>query len=331
MHLKLENSRFFLGTPTYDGSGQALHPDVIFFEKKRVLGRYRYVMVLTPYPFSSEEFENPSILFSNNGLEWFNEVENPIVRALGGNEVLSDPDIVYDGERFYLYYLRQRRGGVLFRKARALMKQYTKMYLASLEVVLSRDLVEWSKPRVLFSEGGLSSFLPNVMLPASPAVVFDGLFKMWYVKTFGCTNAGNKLYYRESRDGFHWGRARELEITLPRGEVLWHIDVQKLSNGYYWMVAACHPEETHCGDVRNLYLAYSSDGYRWFTYSEPILSVSSGSWDCLSLYRSTLMVYDHIFHLWYSGESESGEWHIGYTSCKLPNTLPSFRTLNVVR
>ncbi|MBA3458618.1 MAG: hypothetical protein H0T46_01550 [Deltaproteobacteria bacterium] len=65
-----------LEIPTYDGSGQVVHPDVLF-------DGYRYLLAYTPYPFSNGRFENPSIAISDDGLA-FREIApgvNPIAPA----------------------------------------------------------------------------------------------------------------------------------------------------------------------------------------------------------------------------------------------------------
>src|ERR1700750_1662651 len=46
--------------PTYDGSGQAVHPDIVAFDAP--WHGARYWMTMTPYPKSNQHLENPSIL-----------------------------------------------------------------------------------------------------------------------------------------------------------------------------------------------------------------------------------------------------------------------------
>src|SRR5690625_4256142 len=57
---------------TYDGSGQATHPDVLYFENG--WGGYKYWMAYTPYPFSDDSLENTSITYSNDGVNWHTKI-----------------------------------------------------------------------------------------------------------------------------------------------------------------------------------------------------------------------------------------------------------------
>ncbi|MBO9605718.1 MAG: hypothetical protein J7639_07195, partial [Paenibacillaceae bacterium] len=55
--------------PTYDGSGQTVHPCVLFFPEG--WKGHRYWMAFTPYPDGNDQFENPSLVVSGDGVRWF--------------------------------------------------------------------------------------------------------------------------------------------------------------------------------------------------------------------------------------------------------------------
>ncbi len=60
------DSAVILSVPTYDSTGQSVHPDVVLFP-----GGWhgsKYWMAMTPYPFGASSHENPSILNSDDGL-----------------------------------------------------------------------------------------------------------------------------------------------------------------------------------------------------------------------------------------------------------------------
>ena len=100
--------------PTYDGSGQFVHPDVVRFDK--FWHGWKYWMAFTPYPDSNSRFENPSIAVSNNGKFWMapRGVTNPLAKSnsLTGS-YLSDPDILYNAasDELWLYYRDTVQGG----------------------------------------------------------------------------------------------------------------------------------------------------------------------------------------------------------------------------
>src|SRR4051812_24550095 len=66
-----------LSIPTYDGSGQGVHPDILYLDPP--LNGKRFMMAFTPYPYYNARLENPSVLLSNNGVDFAEPVpgENP--------------------------------------------------------------------------------------------------------------------------------------------------------------------------------------------------------------------------------------------------------------
>jgi hypothetical protein len=64
-------------------------------------------MAFTPYPNSNSALENPSILASNDGVNWEepNGLTNPIAHPESGH-YLSDPELVYDNRNNVLVLLR---------------------------------------------------------------------------------------------------------------------------------------------------------------------------------------------------------------------------------
>ena len=69
-----------------------------------------YVLAFTSYPFSYDQYENPSILISNDGLRFYEEQKgmNPLVPppAFDHND---DPDLLYSQGNWYLVYLETLR------------------------------------------------------------------------------------------------------------------------------------------------------------------------------------------------------------------------------
>jgi hypothetical protein len=91
-------------TPTYDGTGQAIHPDVIDF-KTDWMG-YRYWMAMTPFANGNPDVENPSILASCDGVTWVvpDGLANPLVALPVVGGFYSDPDIFFHNGILYLLY-----------------------------------------------------------------------------------------------------------------------------------------------------------------------------------------------------------------------------------
>jgi hypothetical protein len=56
--------------PTYDGSGQTVHPDVVVVPSWLGRERLDHWLGITPYPGGHAQFENPSIFASMNPRYW---------------------------------------------------------------------------------------------------------------------------------------------------------------------------------------------------------------------------------------------------------------------
>ena len=92
---------------TYDGSGQAVHPD--FVRLPSAWGGDPFRLVATPYPEGNAAYENPSLFTGSTGTSWAvpQGVVNPLEKPDGAG-YLSDPDILYDPDanELRLYYRR---------------------------------------------------------------------------------------------------------------------------------------------------------------------------------------------------------------------------------
>src|SRR4029079_13330269 len=85
--------------PTYDGSGQAVHPDVVEFES--AWHGAKYWLTMTPYPKSDQKLENPSILTSENGVDVAvpDGIKNPVIAPpKNSRDYNSDPELLYEAQ-----------------------------------------------------------------------------------------------------------------------------------------------------------------------------------------------------------------------------------------
>lgn len=289
---RLTNAPSFLDIPTYDGTGQAVHPDVVAFPDG--WHGHPYWMAMTPYPYDTAERENPSVLVSGDGVGW--ETPGGLTNPLVGTprcDHNSDPDIVYspNADELYLFYtevLRSRFCGAGTNVNRV-------------KLMTSSDGVDWSEPQTV-----LEFDLDSAPVYVSPSIVYrNGRFEMWMA-----SNA-DTLVYTTSADGVKWGPLREASIPEPP----WHVDVNYVeSKGEYWMLYVDSP----VGGA-NLKFARSSDGIDWRVCSEPVLQPSS-SWDNERIYRASFLYDDAraALRVWYSARSDEGEWRIGYAEGSHP-------------
>ncbi|HET7549718.1 MAG TPA: hypothetical protein VFK04_00405 [Gemmatimonadaceae bacterium] len=279
-----------LDVETYDGSGQAVHPDHVWLPAG--WKDATQALLATPYPFGNASFENPSFFTGVDGDGWVvpTGLANPIVLPNAG--YLSDPDALYDpASRELLVYYRQ-------------VTSENRIWL-----IRSSDGVRWGEPELVASA-------PNHQI-ISPTVVHRGAadWLMWSVNagSAGCTSASTTVELRHSTDGVHWSSAEPVVLDQPDG-FAWHLDVEWIpARNEYWAV---YPLKAP-GDctTRALYLATSPDGVHWTTYASPLRSRGAIPEMMDVVYRSTID-YDptsDAVTLWYSGASFDGGayvWHL---------------------
>lgn len=288
----LANAPAPLITPTYDGSGISVEPTVLYFPTG--WQGHLYWMVISPYPHDNNQFENPSILVSDEGQNWSVPagLTNPIERPTQGT--LADATLFFDekSNQLWVYYLNDSGVGDEFE---------------SLLRTTSPDGIHWSTPKVVIS--GLSLFL------LSPSVnkVGDVLY-LWTVDVgaAGCSAQTSTVNQRISSDGVRWSAPRKLNISQS-GYVIWHLNTIPIpAKGQFMSLLTAYPVGSDCGSTK-LFFANSHDGINWQTYPQILLNTGKG-WDKNQIYRSSLL-YDAnsgLFRVWYSANG-GVEWHVGYS------------------
>jgi hypothetical protein len=265
---------------TYEHSGQVVHPDVT---PEGPDGHLLW-MAITPYPGGNSEFENPSIYQSLNGHIWRAPmgVVNPVARPQPA-AYLSDPDMVFDHttHKLWLYYREVASGQNIIHLKRSLTGG------------------QWDSAVTVVAA-------PNHQI-ISPAVVRsapDAPWQMWSVNSQaqGCTARSTTVERRTSGDGVHWGNPVTTDLAQP-GQVIWHIDVQWIpARSEYWALYNTYPSGNSCA-TNALYLARSTDGSHWQTYTAPVVMAGINAAFQDIVYRSTFYTNaaaDSV-HLWVSG------------------------------
>lgn len=280
-----------LNIPTYDGSNQAVHPDILPLENiPGLFSKYKYLMAMTPYPNTMEQFENPSVIGSKNGLNFSNPANsiNPLAPTpIDGHN--ADPDLIFDHRtrQFYLYYIESHA------------------HIAQNVVLLtSTDLKNWTRQTII-----QDPINGNPRFIVSPTVIKDdeGLWYMYYV------NANSRrLEYLTSEDGISWDKddVHLPEVNQSMSFSPWHADVFRDGSWYY--VLSCGYTEN-----RNLFIGRSQDLVNWEFKSEPILTPLSSGLNCSWIYRSSGMVLDHDLYIYFSYVYSGNKWNIGVYRKKL--------------
>ena len=250
----IQNAPTPLSLPTYVPiNDEVVHPSVLYFPRK--WNGWHYWMGMTPYTAGDLQYENPSLLVSQDGTNWQVPpgVTNPIVAKNGATynadvNLAADPDgetvhMVWkeSGATDIFYLMSTNDGGVTWTTR-------TKI----LETVITTER--------------------NV----SPSILWDATAGKWMMWTVEIVASPNRLLVRtaDTITG-PWSAGTECTITLPTGRYLWHIDVQRAGDHYYMLVNDSAGEG---GGIGSYSLAKSRDGYSWSCSRSNIIT-RDGGWD----------------------------------------------------
>jgi hypothetical protein len=267
--------------PTYDGSGEVVHPDVVYTPPG--VFAHTWHLVLTPYPTGAGAlYENPSVYASDDGVAWHVEsgVVNPLARPRpqAHGEVLSDPALVFVPEsgELWLYY-----------------RSYTS---DSDYVWLMRtsDAVHWSSPVLVFGTAAGQALSPSVVHRTADE------WLMWTVSGH-CDGGGDThMDVRRSADGLRWSPP---ETVILAGLSPWHVFVRWVESLSTWVLATNVKTDSSSCLTTELHLAFSSDGLRWTLRSHAWLVAGEDPTGMFSrvVYRSAFAEVGNNLRFWYSG------------------------------
>jgi hypothetical protein len=283
--------------PTYDGSNQATHPDALLERsetgggdpdgsaggaggsaprgiERDAAGAAHLTLVMTPYPFSNDKLENPSLLVSDDGMTFtappgvaFPLVPPPAYDHNNDPDLRRDPR-TGDYEILYLEALRPDR--------------------QTLVGLRSRDRQTWTRRDAVVYD--LRRGDPFIV---SPAALDDaGQTHLFYVDT-----ADRKLYTMVSADGATWDPRSAAPVRIDLGAVhAWHVDALRGDGGYALLISGYVDQFEH----QDLYLATSPDLVTWTLRSQPLLDHGDPALGVESLYRSTGVVEHGTLVVWYA-------------------------------
>jgi len=283
----MRNAINHLHIPTYDGSNQAMHPDIIYFSNG--WNYYKYWMVMTPYPFGNDRYENPSIVVSNDGKTWKvpEGLKNPLITS-PVNGYNSDTDMIYNAEKdeLWIYFLRYLSDEKIVKLG--LMRSSNGINWSNFEY-----LIEWNLEK---DDNGRSHTI----------VKQGSLLSLWYERGKGKDITW--IEYRSSDDGIKWSEPTKVNI-LQEGYNIWHLDVIYVpEKEEYWMLYCAYPINSNLGDTI-LFFAKSRDRLNWRTYSVPVLKKGK-VWDNTQIYRSTFLYNQksNKIGVWYSARGTPNNW-----------------------
>ncbi len=265
-----------LDIKTYDGSGQAVHPD-IFLENGKIY------LAFTPFKYSDNKLENPSLLVSSNGKYFYfiKGLSNPIVPSPPGKGYNNDPDLFKIGNKYYIVY----------------NETYIEKYQL-LNLLESEDLINWNKITIdsidLKTEG----------ITVSPSFAKNNSMFLFEVKL----SNKKEIMYRNIKDDFSLSPYSKAIFDRELSFEPWHIDIIKNTNYFYMLISGIEIDFNY----QDLYIARSLDLKHWEIAPNPILKSNCLMLNSRKLYRSSGYFDKSGLHLYISLETYDNEWLIAY-------------------
>ena len=304
---------------TYDGSGQAVHPDIIYIPNTyasaalegQESGSGEFYLTLTPYPNFNDSLENPCIYESKDGLNFTEPfgTHNPIINTpltyKKNNHHNDDPDISYSGKdnNFRILYIQT-------------MSPDSQL----VNCLESHDLMIWKKRRLIkYDFNKKEKFILSPSLTEKKNKYF-----LFYVNKR--KDDKNTIEYLKSRNPYKWNKlkANQININLPDTVIPWHIDIVKGNNKYYMLLNAfvgAEPKwDDKIVDKYVLYLAESNDLKEWHSLKKIMDCCEISDMDCRYVYRSTGIVEKDMLVVWYSYTNWKPQWKIGIKKIKLSDS-----------
>lgn len=267
-----------LSLMTFDGSGQAVHPDPALTPV--IWDGSESQLFVTPYPNGDITKENPSLFAQSSLFDWRvpSGVTNPVISPVSG--YLSDPDELFNPDvgELWLYYRAVGDANQIYLMRGAGPNQWT--------------------PSTLVVAG------PNHTV-VSPTVVRRGPgdWMMWAVNSgaTGCTSASTTVELRRSSDGINWSPPITTDLTEDQA-FAWHIDVEWIpSKQEFWSLY--NVKTAGSCTTASLHFAKSVDGVHWTVLPGSVLDRGQIPEFADIVYRSSF-IYDETSRsitIWYSG------------------------------
>ena len=289
--VKNANTADYLKIPVYNNSNdhQATHPSVLYF--KDAWNGYKFWMGMTPYENENESVENPSIVASNDGINWV--VPEGLVNPLMGTNKVSD----YHNSDTHLVFVEG--------KMECWYRKRTRGALGDSEVILrcvSTDGIKWSLGEELIKFDGV--FDKHL----SPVVLYeDGKYKVWFVNF-----SDAKIEYYEGKEATNLVKIRDIAMPNCDNLKVWHMDIKHTCNGYEMYFCA--------GSNYLCYSMYYANSLDNITYSTAIkvMNASESGFDRL-IYRPCFIDIGFDRYIYYGGvnKSNTNKWYIGLTKSKI--------------
>lgn len=279
-------------TPTDDGYGETIHPDVLDFGPSGWNG-HRFWMASTAFHAAEPARENPHIHWSDDGFHWHVPagLTNPVDPWPGAatgdtNWYNSDTDMAYDPDT-----------GKLVLTWREFKNVNWEIIWAS----TSSDGATWSAPVEILraTQSRYATIVSQAIFRVGPGD--------WRMVTFDMNGDNVDRIWTSTGPLTTFATPTPLVYTsAPSGFDAYHGNVTYDSaTGRFYMIVQWNGKE---------WAGASTDGINWKINTTNVLAGLAGKWDP-SMYRSTMTLHENGTHVrvWYTAHGDTYGRHVGYT------------------
>lgn len=276
------------------GFGEAVHPDVLYVPQGFGAGGWKWLMTCTPFPGGIVYFENPEFLVSEDGTSWSipkgqpSPLVSPPSDWIGYN---SDPSLLYDGGRIYLFY----------REVRSENNRYDRVRVFALG---TDDGLSWKEPITLFDKIVAKEHGAIVLSPTFLKI--GSTYFVWYVESNGDDMVVKRCVGENIENIYNASPCLTQISGMASCDTPWHIDVAEAGDGTL-MMALCVRGRDNARRHSILFARSHDTGMTWSVFGDRV--DPDDALNERSLYRASIaMVSNRKWKLYYSYQDAGGHW-----------------------
>jgi hypothetical protein len=298
------------------GNNDYVHPDLIRFTgADTVFSCAKDEMIVTPYKGSNGYLENPTLLCRNT-TRWFPPywLKSPLIDPPGLPRINSDPDMFFDRA--------MREKVITYREVGA-----ESNIIKAVSTLDGHSYRYWG---TVFEERAHNAVSPTSVLEPDRS-----LLSTWYVQAGagGCQTTESRVALREAVPEagksvmmVPWKFKTVVNVSQP-GYIIWHIDVIKIADAGYLMLAAAYPKGSDCGHS-DLFLYISRNRIDWESFAVPFMWRNMPDVNVKTLYRGSLLFDEKtgVLDVVFSAMSLFGDWKAWEAEYSLPRLITALRS-----